>query len=504
MPPEIPPKSMSAVPNYLRKFVDDSKDLPPGHIFNLYAPMWASDNFNSAHGDVAETKWSIAKDIPSKKAIEARGNFPAKPKRQVRDSGKKETLDRCANNFPPEVKCIQENIIKRQRSLAEIDGALLIPCRLNAPLATGLGNEHPVENGFAFLSPYGLPYIAGSGIKGALRRAAELMALFGEEYATKNYDVQDFCMLDVWWLFGFEGFGASYWACSKRKQKKDEDDASYKEAMKEVDHYIQAMKKQQEKLEAREDFPEFLKKIKLNDEDRSLIASALAEGKKDLIEKISFRGALTFWDAFPACNKMAFEILTPHYSHYYQNGDSPHDSGQPNPNSFLVVPQGSSFNLIVQCDETGLPNKSFDWQKLCKSIIEFASKWQGFGSKTAVGYGAFVCDQELMQKLEADKKEAEKNAAEEARLNSMSEYSRKIEEFNKILNAEIARRPAYVVNESKINAELNGFYAVCESLTIPEEKDAAIEALNKLFNYVKVNDKKRKEVRAEIDKLSKK
>ena len=38
---------------------------------------------------------------------------------------------------------------------------------------TGLGNEHPLENGFAFLNPYGLPYLPGSGVKGVLRRAAE-------------------------------------------------------------------------------------------------------------------------------------------------------------------------------------------------------------------------------------------------------------------------------------------------------------------------------------------
>jgi CRISPR-associated protein Cmr6 len=43
----------------------------------------------------------------------------------------------------------------------------------HGPLATGLGNEHPLENGFAFLTPHGLPYLAGSGVKGVLRRAAE-------------------------------------------------------------------------------------------------------------------------------------------------------------------------------------------------------------------------------------------------------------------------------------------------------------------------------------------
>ncbi|MFN9749531.1 MAG: type III-B CRISPR module RAMP protein Cmr6 [Burkholderiales bacterium] len=45
-----------------------------------------------------------------------------------------------------------------------------------APFSTGLGNEHPLENGFAFLNPYGLPYLAGSGVKGVLRQAATELA----------------------------------------------------------------------------------------------------------------------------------------------------------------------------------------------------------------------------------------------------------------------------------------------------------------------------------------
>src|SRR5690625_5908880 len=45
-----------------------------------------------------------------------------------------------------------------------------------APFVTGLGSEHPLEIGFAFLSPYGLPYLAGSGVKGVLRQAATELA----------------------------------------------------------------------------------------------------------------------------------------------------------------------------------------------------------------------------------------------------------------------------------------------------------------------------------------
>ncbi|WJW76672.1 type III-B CRISPR module RAMP protein Cmr6 [Thiohalobacter sp. IOR34] len=52
----------------------------------------------------------------------------------------------------------------------------LLDARSTAPFATGLGNEHPLENGFAFLWPYGLPYLPGSGVKGVLRQAARELA----------------------------------------------------------------------------------------------------------------------------------------------------------------------------------------------------------------------------------------------------------------------------------------------------------------------------------------
>lgn len=53
---------------------------------------------------------------------------------------------------------------------------LTLDARATAPFTTGLGHEHPLENGFAFLNPYGLPYLPGSGVKGVLRQAARELA----------------------------------------------------------------------------------------------------------------------------------------------------------------------------------------------------------------------------------------------------------------------------------------------------------------------------------------
>lgn len=126
----------AAVPAYLKDF----SEAPPGHRFSLYYAGWNSD-------------WS-------------------KPK-----SGVVDTLDKLKNLPDHSVKLLAA-LCLRQNTAAELLGeqVLVLPCISTAPFATGLGNEHPLENGFAFLTPYGLPYLAGSGIKGVIRTAAEELA----------------------------------------------------------------------------------------------------------------------------------------------------------------------------------------------------------------------------------------------------------------------------------------------------------------------------------------
>jgi CRISPR type III-B/RAMP module RAMP protein Cmr6 len=55
-----------------------------------------------------------------------------------------------------------------------------LPLRSLAPFVTGIGQPHPLETGFAFLKPYGVPYLAGSGVKGAVRAACRV--LWREEF----------------------------------------------------------------------------------------------------------------------------------------------------------------------------------------------------------------------------------------------------------------------------------------------------------------------------------
>jgi CRISPR-associated protein Cmr6 len=126
-----------ALPTYLGTTFED---CPPGHRFGLYFDGW-------------EVGWH-------------------KP------SNKTQAFSNVVKAFPEHSRKALAALRARQLVAAEAIGeaVLIYPAKLSAPLPTGLGNEHPLENGFAFLNPYGLPYLAGSGVKGVLRCAAEELA----------------------------------------------------------------------------------------------------------------------------------------------------------------------------------------------------------------------------------------------------------------------------------------------------------------------------------------
>lgn len=300
-----------AVPRYVID-ADGFDGCPPGHRFNLYFPIWH------------EADWHIDKN----------GKAAA-----LRQSLK---LGSAADALVA--------VLERQKSLAEAlpeDCRLALEARATAPFATGLGLEHPVENGFAFLSPYGLPYLAGSGVKGVLRRAAEEME---DEGSLAAGTVES--------LFGHE----------------DANDAR--------------------------------------------------------------RGGLTCWDVFPVPPKgeLAVEIMTPHFSHYYQEGGTPHDAGKPNPIPFLAVPAGSTFRFVLTCE----PGQNSDWKTGLMKIIEHAFDWLGFGAKTAVGYGAMeenpLAKAERVQWETAARAEAERQA-NEARRQAMKPEEQAWEDHQPIIEA---------------------------------------------------------------------
>ncbi len=266
-----------------------------------------------------------------------------------------------------EIRRCQDSLIARQAAASGCfqDSEKLTLTAINpAPFVTGLGIEHPSENGFAFLNPYGLPYLPGSGVKGVLRGAAEELA-------------------------------SDEWSDSKGWNK----DCSY------------------------------------CDGERTMI-DALFGNEPRLGGNDHARGALSFWDVIPRIknDRLSVEIMTPHQSHYFQQGESPHDSGQPNPILFLAVPPGSQFTFFVTCDRERLARQAQDlavesrWKTLLAAAFEHAFEWLGFGAKTSVGYGAMLRDYDSERKAEEEKQEQAKRREKEKILAELPKVEREIRE----------------------------------------------------------------------------
>jgi CRISPR-associated protein Cmr6 len=142
---------IAAVPRYLG---DNFDQASPGMRFGMYLKIWTIGQYQTERS--------------SRDALRAAC--------ELRESGKMLTA------WHERQQCLAEPL-RAAGHLARYEAQAV------APVATGLGNEHPTENGFAFLWPYGLPYLPGSGVKGVLRAAAreldwpddERHALFGSD-----------------------------------------------------------------------------------------------------------------------------------------------------------------------------------------------------------------------------------------------------------------------------------------------------------------------------------
>jgi CRISPR-associated protein Cmr6 len=355
--------TQAAIPNYMKAHLD-LQDIAPGHQFGLYFPIWQDD-------------WRKA------------------------DGGKTEALKK-ATSIPNNLKKLAENLQKRQRAIAlETPHLAYFPAKSTSPFMTGIGNEHPLENGFAFLNPYGLPYLPGSSVKGVLRTAAEELALglYGE---TAGWD-----MLAVWWLFGFE---AGNVAISKKPYKGDA--ILVEEAQRRQAAYQMWI------AEGSYDLQSLHAMIESTVSDKSQQAkykNAQELFLSTLSDDISLQGALSFWDVYPQSKGLAMDILTPHHMGYFQGKNAPHDSEQPNPNVFLTIPPGSSFDFYCNCELVRLPQSlQENWQALINAAFEHAFDWLGFGAKTAVGYGQMRRDENGEQKFHDEKEQRLQKARADA------------------------------------------------------------------------------------------
>lgn len=341
-----------AVPSYMDAHLGASDDspfgeidnLPPGHRFDIFFPCWRRENWQKEKN----------RDLEALKSVTDVGRLGAS---------------------------IRKALVARQKFAAASlgDACLSVEAKTSSPFMTGLGMEHPLENGFAFISPYGIPYLPGSGVKGVLRRAAEDLALglYG--------DARGWDMLKVWRLFGFDPSSAHL---AGFRECPDEMLAEFTKERKKL--YTQSLD-----AVSSEDARRFLEEMLGPDESkpyaddprRFLLA---IQCDKKLRDSLAWQGALRFWDVFPAVDNLAVEILNPHYGDYYQGNSPPTDCQSPVPVFFLTIPPGVAFLFQVHCIEKNLPDQvKTTWRSLLKTAFDQAFDRVGFGAKTAVGYGRF-------------------------------------------------------------------------------------------------------------------
>lgn len=367
--------SIAAVPAYLGH---DFSAASPGMRFGMYLQLWGVNRRSHL------LLWTTH-DMD----YEMRGQN--QQEREVKYENKVSALSG-AKKLNDNDRQTMRGLLARQRLTFDVSALPEASFRLDAlataPFTTGLGNEHPTENGFAFLNPYGLPYLPGSGVKGVLRQAAR-------ELASGQWD---------------EIHGQNCWS----------DETCYPLLI--DDKPVLDSKKQ----------PVVLSMLDV------LFGRDTPSGESDHV-----RGALIFWDVIPQIapqdrNKpdqisLAVEIMTPHQGHYYQDkpqagSTSPHESGQPTPISFLTVPPGSGFTFHVTCDLNRLaPDLAREgrWKKLLAAAFEHAFQWLGFGAKTAVGYGAMASEairqakaNEIAAQRETERKAEEQRKREQAQANA--------------------------------------------------------------------------------------
>ncbi len=362
----------SAVPQYLGQYLDERllKQASPGLRFHMYLPIWT----NRADQE-QEVKKRSQQRSPEAQEVEDLLNNKGMDKTIAELQEKKsnrvprlwqkndfaaQKAWECITHLNDDDRTRMAALAKRQQAMIESlpESDTLVFDRLGtAPFITGMGNKHPLENGFAFLDPYGLPYLPGSGVKGVLRAAARELAHgdWGDPQGWKQY---------------------------------------------------------YEVKTNREEIPKRLSVIDL------LFGTDPEEAQRQ--RAFRFRGLLDIWDVIPQVegDQLMVEIMTPHQSKYYRGEDTPHESDHPTPIPFLAVPPGSRYMFCIRIDRSRLRCLGLEaslgeqWQDLLQAAMDHAGFWLGFGAKTSQGYGVMQQDPDAERHRQQDREERKKELQE--------------------------------------------------------------------------------------------
>ena len=88
------------------------------------------------------------------------------------DSRKLQWIKEVTGLWPRNDKMLKEAVQRRKELIKQLRGREF-SLKTSGPFVTGLGREHPIENGFAWHHSLGVPYLPGSSLKGLVRTWAE-------------------------------------------------------------------------------------------------------------------------------------------------------------------------------------------------------------------------------------------------------------------------------------------------------------------------------------------
>jgi len=91
----------------------------------------------------------------------------------LKDTAKQEWVSSLANKRCGDATTLEQQTLRLLRLVNALEGQIAV-CKTTWHFATGLGLPHPVENGLAWHPTLGVPFLAGSAMKGLLRAWVEV------------------------------------------------------------------------------------------------------------------------------------------------------------------------------------------------------------------------------------------------------------------------------------------------------------------------------------------
>ncbi|GAB6072408.1 hypothetical protein JCM14244_07850 [Venenivibrio stagnispumantis] len=248
------------------------------------------------------------------------------------------------------IKEVISKINERQENISDCSFSF----KTSSRLVVGLGSGSVLEVSIKLHHVYGVPYIPSSAVKGVLRA----------------YKIWELANWDSYKFFVLEKLIESY--------KEDKFDKVKEDFLKK----IKGNKFNEEFKEIKNDLSkEDLDKI--NNDLIEFINSIEEEKIKKLVDIFGnqeYKGKLIFLDAYPKEFKgFDIDIMNVHFPDYYQNNEPPADWQQPNPITFLAIPEGTTFRFYFKNTHIYGGNLKEDLRK--------AFRYIGLGAKTAIGYG---------------------------------------------------------------------------------------------------------------------